>query len=154
MVKRALFVGAAVTILAAAGSMAAWRLADGSRDLAAFTISTMELTTVRGEVPGPRLTSPGGAYVVAVTDSGIVWTGPGGSINVTAGGVTLKSTAALSVQGSGLVHLRGTQVRLCGSAGTPVARVGDLTNAAVFFTPSPVPRSGPIFQGSTTVSAC
>lgn len=154
MVKRALLVGAALAILTAAGSMAAWRLADGSRHLAAFTISTKELTTLSGAEPGPRLTSPAGEYEVAVTDSGIVWTGPDGSIKLTAGGVVLKSTAGLSVQGSGLVNVQGTQVQLCGAASKPVARVGDLTNATVTFTPTPIPHSGPIFQGSTTVYAC
>ncbi len=154
---RAIVVAAATTLLALGGSFAAWTLADNSRRNAAFTVSVPETfqTLETQPEPGPRLTSPSGEFDVAVTDSGITWKGPGGSIRITPGGVTLKSSAKLTVQGAGIVTLGGAQVKLCGSGGTPIARVGDLVDSGFVLTPGgPIPRRGPIIQGSKTVLAC
>jgi hypothetical protein len=150
---RAIVSAFAIALLAVAGAIAAWKLADGTRRPAALTL-TSQLRTLPQLDTGPRLRSPDGQYEVSVTDSGIFWKGPGGTISVTGGGVILKSAAALPIRGTAALNVQGPQVNLCGSGGARIARVGDLVSSGVLFTPAPVPQPGQIFQGSTTVSVC
>lgn len=155
-----LFFAAAVLFVGGVASLAVVKLSDGNRRTAALTISerTIPSRTVEAPTVSAPLRSANGEYEVNVTDKGIVWRGPTGSINLTVGGVTLKSSPPLRIQGSGLISVQGTTVRLCGSGGSPIARVGDLTQATVVPTPPAglpgTPVAGPITQGSPTVLAC
>lgn len=152
--NRVLIVSTVVASLVSAGSAAAWGLGDDSRREAALTIATERTSTFRRVEEGSRLTSPEGKYEVSVTDSGIRWRGPGGSIELTPAGIKLDGAASVSLRGAALVKVEGAQVRLCAAGGVPVARVGDLVNASVAPPHLVAPIPGPIIQGSPTVTAC
>lgn len=134
--KKAL-IAAVIVALAAGGSLAAWRLLDDD--------SRREGALVRSS---NVLTSPNGDFTLAVEDTGIVMKGLGSSIELTPGGLTVKSAAVLSIHGSSAVTVQGPLVSLgCASGGRPIARVGDLAAGG----PAPNPILPP---GSTTVLAC
>lgn len=133
-----LLIAAALVVLAAAGSLVVWQLVDdGSRREGAFSLR-----------PSNVLTSPSGDFSLSVQDTGIVMRGPSSSVELTPGGLAIKSSASLSIQGSAGVSLQGALLNLgCSSGGKPVARVGDLVQVTG-------PAPSPIMQGSPTVLAC
>ena len=61
-------------------------------------------------------TSPNGQYSLSVTDTGIVLSGAGSTINLTSAGVQVRSDSDLTLQsGSGLVAQAGTGVSIAGN---------------------------------------
>lgn len=131
-------IAAGVVVLAVAGSLVAWQLLDdGPRREGAFLLR-----------PSNVLTSPNGNFSLSVEDTGIVMKGLGSSVELTPGGLAIKSSGPLSIQGAAAVSLQGSLVNLgCSSGGKPVARVGDLVQVSG-------PGPSPIVQGSPTVLAC
>ena len=85
--------------------------------------------------------SPNGAFSIAITNSHAKLIGPGQSVTVDGG--------AVSIQSSGPTSLQGSTVRLNGNC-KPIARVGDPT------TPDGAAQvhSHTILQGSPTVFSC
>lgn len=86
MVKK-LVLGLGLAVLAIAGPVVAWQLADGDRRAGAFS----EKDTV--------FRSPNEQYVLAVGDEGIVLQGPSGSVELREDGVLVKS-------GESFVHVK------------------------------------------------
>ena len=70
-------------------------------------------------------TSPNGQYSLSVTDTGIVLSGAGSTINLTSTGVQVRSAGDLTLQsGSALVAQAGTGVSIDGSVGGCAQRRG------------------------------
>jgi hypothetical protein len=132
-----LLLAVAIVALAVGGSFVAWKLSDrGSRSQGALV------------APSNTLTSPNGDFTLAVEDTGIVMKGPSSSVELSPGGLAVKSNGSLSLQGSAAISLQGAIVNLgCNAGGRPVARVGDMVNGG----PAPNPILPP---GSPTVLAC
>jgi hypothetical protein len=150
-----LALGLGLVVFAGLGTVLAWKIVGSDSSEGALTLAEQP-RTIQPVPDGARLTSPNGDYEIAVTDDGITWKGPGGSISVTPGGVTVKSNTQLPIQGAAALSLEAAQVRLCGgSGGRQLARVGDFVSAGPIITPAgPVPQPGPIVQGSPKVLAC
>jgi hypothetical protein len=104
--------------------------------------------------PGPQgppgaftghFASPNGLFSIDVKDTGVVLTGPSGSVTINGGGV--------SVQGSGTVSVQGSTISLNGcNAG--IARNGDTIDPTGLIAPpygGPVIGTAKISQGSPTV---
>jgi hypothetical protein len=87
------------------------------------------------------LQSANGDFAVKATNTGVVLSGGGQSLRLDATGITVTSSAKVTVQGAGPVKVNGATVQL-GGCGRPVARVGD-----------PV-AGNQIVSGSPTVSTC
>lgn len=83
--------------------------------------------------------SQNGSFAVKATDNGIVMTGPGQSVKITAGGITVSSSSTVKVSGA-MVQLNGS------CAG--VARRNDVV------TGNPSPANNSIITSSSTVLAC
>jgi hypothetical protein len=106
----ALLAGGAVLLAAAALAVAVVALSSDSES------SAKDASLRRGNaLTGTTLRSPNGSYTVAVTDGGIVLTGPGGRIELDAGGVDVS----------------GQLVRLNSSGCHPAARIGDRVPVSV-----------------------
>ena len=72
-------------------------------------------------------TSPNGQYSLSVTDTGIVLSGAGSTVNLTSTGVQVRSAGDLTLQsGSALVAQAGTGVSIDGSS-VGVQSAGNLT---------------------------
>ena len=72
-------------------------------------------------------TSPNGQYSLSVTDTGIVLSGAGSTINLTSAGVEVRSDSDLTLQsGSALVAQAGTGVSIAGN-GVAIDSDGNLT---------------------------
>jgi hypothetical protein len=111
MNRLALTAGPAALLAGGAVLLAAAALAVGVVALASDSDSSAKDASLRrgSALTGTTLRSPNGSYTVAVTDGGIVLTGPGGRIELDTGGVDLS----------------GALVRLNSSSCHPAARIGD-----------------------------
>ncbi len=162
-----LLLGLGVVVLAALGSVAAWKLVDDSGREGALTLSTTpQLAPL---TPAPSMKSPNGDYSIVVGNSGITLSGPNGSVELDGGGILVKSSGntvsvtpgAIDISSAATASVRGSIVRLgCSSGGQPVARMGSpvQVNGTVSLGPNggtaPVVSTGTITQGSPTLFAC
>jgi hypothetical protein len=166
MMKK-LLLALGVVVLAVAGSIVAWRLADDEpqrKGVLTLATTVPQLTVATG----PSMTSPNGDYRIVVADSGITLAGPNGSVKIDSAGVLVKSSSnsvsvsptTVDIAASGSASVRGTLVRIgCSSGGQPVLRGNSPIAVQGQVSVGPDGGTFPIQanalpQGSATVLAC
>jgi hypothetical protein len=141
LVKK-LALGLGLVVLAALGTVFAWKVVGNDTNKGALTLATQPQLTI---ATTPTIRSPNGDYSIVVANDGITLDGPGGSVEIGAAGIAVK--------GTGNVQVQAPLVRLCGSGGRPVARQNDPVVGSVGGGGGPL-VGGQIAQGSPTVLAC
>jgi hypothetical protein len=136
---------AALLLAAAALAVAAVALASSdSNPVAKSKAQALKSQSLTGAAP--TLQSPDGRYRVAATDSGVVLSGPAGTVRVDGSGVSIDASL-LAIKGAARVDITGPLVRLNAAGCRPAAHVGDRVSGSA--TPGGVVAS--IISGSPTV---
>lgn len=164
-----------VVLLAVAGAVVAWKLADDDRDAGALTPTGPQVTATAiaptvTVATGPSMRSLNGAYSIVVDNNGIKIHGPNGSVDIDSAGVLVKSSSntvrvapgSIDVIASGDASIDGTVVRLgCTSGGSGVAWRNSTVALQAWVhvgrdggTGIPVQGSAWVNQGSNKVRAC
>ena len=137
--------GAAILLAAAALVVAAVALASSdSKSKATSKAQALKSQSLTGAAP--TLQSPDGRYRITATDSGIVLSGPVGTLRLDGSGVSIDASL-LAVKGAARVDITGPIVRLNAAGCRPAAHLGDRVSGSS----SPAGVVATIISGSATV---